>query len=395
KPKPKYIGVTGTNGKTTTTYLVQSILKEAGYRCAVIGTLSGRLTTPSPWHLKRLGRRYQQRHYDWVVMEVSSHGIHQNRIKGIPYTVKALTNITQDHLDYHKTMEEYRRVKLDWFNSGDCHKVTFWNDEDRDQGPGTRDQEKSKIQNPKSSIQKNIVRAIHESPQQHQSFYEKNRQLAAEICRSIGIAEDVIQAGLSKAAQVPGRFEFVDYGQPYRIVIDYAHTPDGLVKVLEEASLLMGRDQVSGVRCRVSDEMPKPETRNQKPRLIVVFGCGGDRDHGKRPIMGQIAASMADVVIVTSDNPRSEDPGVIIEDILEGIKEGSGIREQGSDNTLKPELIVEVDRAVAIKRALEIAAGDDFVVLAGKGHETYQIFKDETIHFSDKEEVEKNLSTSE
>ncbi|MFC1478234.1 Mur ligase family protein [Candidatus Margulisiibacteriota bacterium] len=372
KQKPKFIGITGTNGKTTTTYLVQSILREAGYKCAVIGTLSGRLTTPSPWHLKRLARRYQQRRYDWVVMEVSSHGIHQNRIKGINYAVKGLTNITQDHLDYHKTMEEYRKVKLDWFNTGECHRVTFWNDTEQ------HDSTEELTNNSK-----------------HQSFYEKNRQLAAAICRSVGIDDAVISKGLAKAPPVPGRFEYVDCGQPYKVVIDYAHTPDGLEKVLEESRILMSMES------EMRDEgLIDYKNNEHNSRLIAVFGCGGDRDRGKRPKMGQIAASLADVVIVTSDNPRTEDPNAIIEDILEGIKnEVSGVWCPVSDNSLKPdtrnlkpELIVEVDRALAIKQALQIAAPNDFVVLAGKGHETYQIFKDETIHFSDKEEVEKNLA---
>ena len=337
--RPRFIGITGTNGKTTTSYLTRAILREAGFRCAVIGTLSGRLTTPSPWHLKRLRRRYRLLRYDWVVMEVSSHGIHQNRIKGIDFTVKALTNITQDHLDYHKTMDEYRRVKLDWFQSGLSKSVTLWHDDS--------------FVHPDTGLKAMV------------SFQEQNRLLAAEICRSINISERLIQSGLEKAGQVPGRFEFVDRGQLCQIVIDFAHTPDGLEKVLDEAKMYM----LAGV---------------EQQRLIVVFGCGGDRDRGKRSQMGEIAARLADVVVVTSDNPRSEDPELIIEEIVAGID----LQES------KVQLIVEPDRACAIKQALDIASKNDFVVLAGKGHEDYQIFRDETIHFSDKEEVETHLLNS-
>ena len=339
--RPKFIGITGTNGKTTTTYLVKSILQTAGYRCAVIGTLSGRLTTPSPWHLKRLILRYARHGYDWVAMEVSSHGIHQNRIKGIPFSVKALTNITQDHLDYHKTMEDYRKVKLDWFFAGDCLRVSFFEDLPSKCG----------------------VTAPLIVPK---SFYEQNRQLAAEICRKIGISEEIIQTGLANAPQVPGRFEFIHGGQPFKVIIDYAHTPDGLEKILREAHLL------------IADKTPKP-------RLIVLFGCGGDRDKTKRPIMGEIAARLAEVVMVTTDNPRSEDPQIIIEEILQGISNNIELVSRSA-------LFSEVDRAVAIEKVLSLAQPEDVVVLAGKGHETYQIFKNETIHFSDKEEVCKHNS---
>ena len=339
--RPKFIGITGTNGKTTTTYLVQSILQTAGLSCAVIGTLSGRLTTPSPWHLKRLIRRYARHGYDWISMEVSSHGIHQNRIKGIHYDVKALTNITQDHLDYHKTMEEYRKVKLDWFFGGDCLRVSFF---------------ENLVPHPDPSSPRAIPK----------SFYEQNRQLAAEICRQIGVSEDNIQKGLANAPQVPGRFEYIDCGQPFKVIIDYAHTPDGLEKILKESHLLLDKHE-------------------PRPRLIALFGCGGDRDKTKRPIMGALAARLAEIVIVTTDNPRSEDPQTIIEEILEGIPN----RQELLDNL---SLFPEVDRAVAIKKALSLAKPNDVVVLAGKGHETYQIFKNETIHFSDKEEVVKHFS---
>ncbi|MFA5929198.1 MAG: UDP-N-acetylmuramoyl-L-alanyl-D-glutamate--2,6-diaminopimelate ligase [Candidatus Margulisiibacteriota bacterium] len=351
----KFIGVTGTNGKTTTTWLVRSILQEAGYRCAAIGTLSGKLTTPSPWHLKRTIRRYRHMAYDWIVMEVSSHGIHQNRIKGIKYDVKALTNITQDHLDYHKTMEEYRKVKLDWFFKGDCVRVTLWPEIDRHIEERHRGTEAQRHKGNGDYLK--------------ESFYEQNRDLAAEICRRIGISEDIINRGLKNAPQVPGRFEYIHAGQPFDVVVDFAHTPDGLEKILKEARLTI--------------------KNKQGARLIALFGCGGDRDRTKRPKMGKLAYDLADVVVVTSDNPRSEEPGAIVEEIMTGIpmQGRPPVAAQGK------QVIREVDRPKAVKMALEMAKPGDCVVLAGKGHETYQIFKDKTIHYSDKEEVLKNLKT--
>ena len=359
--KPRFIGITGTNGKTTATWLVRSILQVAGYRCAVIGTLSGKLTTPSPWHLKRLIRRYRHCRYDWVIMEVSSHGIHQNRIAGIPYTLKALTNITQDHLDYHKTMEAYQRVKLDWFCSEHCLRATFW-------PPAIAECEKRGI-----PLSPSLRSAERDRPAiagrgrgtDHDSFYEENRRLAAEICRQIGIAPAIIELGLKNAPQVPGRFEFIHCGQPFSVVVDFAHTPDGLEKVLKEARWHLGEGEGG--------------------RLIVVFGCGGDRDKTKRPMMGKLAAELADVVIITSDNPRSEDPNAIIEEVLAGATSTAPADNHQTAIESFP------DRAVAIERALTLANPDDFVLLAGKGHETTQIFKNERIHFNDKETAERYL----
>lgn len=343
--KPKFIGITGTNGKTTTTWLVRSILQIAGLRCAVIGTLSGQLTTPSPWHLRRLIRRYTALKYDWIVMEVSSHGIHQHRIKGIPYTVKALTNITQDHLDYHKTMEAYRQIKLDWFFSGSCVRATTW---------------------PEAILEapiRNIPLSLPSGWDMKNSFQEKNKQLAADIARGIGISDVVIAKGLEMAPPVPGRFEWIPTGQPFSVIIDFAHTPDGLENILQEArhhlqhyALLSG---TSG-------------------RLILMFGCGGDRDKSKRPLMGAIAVRFADVVMMTSDNPRSESPAKIMEDIMQGIS---------ATASHQVEIYAQEDRRKAIHQVLELAQAGDLIVLAGKGHETTQIFKDHFVHFNDKEEV--------
>jgi len=352
----KFIGITGTNGKTTTTYLVQSILQSAGYKATIIGTLTGKLTTPSPWDIQKAICNSYQKDDDWIVMEVSSHGIQQNRVQGIYFTIKALTNITQDHLDYHKTMKAYKKVKLDWFFAGDSHKASLWPDLYKDKRVHT-----TKIH----GLSDKLINKKND----YQSFYDNNRQLASNICKCIGIDNKIIKQGLETAPVVPGRFELVSCGQSFPIVIDYAHTPDGLEKVLAEARFLMKKNHKTG-------------------KLILVFGCGGDRDQGKRPKMGRIATKMANIVIITSDNPRTEDPDLIIQDILNGIDHKKK-NLNFPKNIIERNVAVEKDRAKAIHNALSIATENDLVLIAGKGHEDYQILKDKIIHFSDKEEIEK------
>ncbi len=337
----KVIGLTGTNGKTTVSYLLQAVLKKAGYKVAVNGTLTGRMTTPSPWELQELIAKLRGEKYDFLIMEVSSHGIHQDRIKGIQFVAKLLTNITQDHLDYHKTFRAYRAVKMDWMKKGDTIKVY------------PKDYRK--------------VRIDFKVPLLGEFNY-RNFQSTIALARALGIKEAVITSALKAVKPVSGRFEPVPNKKGFTVIVDYAHTPDGLENVLATAKQMLRKQK-------------------RKGRLITLFGCGGDRDKGKRPKMGAIARNFSNVIVVTSDNPRSEEPQSIIDQILAGIRCCS----------LKflfkrPKVHVEIERHLAIEKAISMARPHDVVMLAGKGHETYQIFKDKRIHFDDREEARKALT---
>ncbi len=336
----KIIGLTGTNGKTTISYLLEAILRKAGYKVAVNGTLTGRMTTPSPWDLQGLISKLRQKKYDYLVMEVSSHGIHQDRIKGIHFLAKLLTNITQDHLDYHKSFWRYRRVKLNWMEQGNGIKIY------------PKDYRKVAIDFKAPLLGE---------------FNRRNVQAAIAMARALGISYQVIRSALSKFRSVPGRFETINCRQPFTVVVDYAHTPDGLENVLRTARQVLKGQQ-------------------QKGRLITLFGCGGDRDTGKRPKMGQLAWKYSDLIVVTSDNPRTEDPKVIIAQIIKGIPNWSLLLPWHC-----PEVIIETDRRKAINLAILKAKPGDFVMLAGKGHETYQIFKNKRVHFDDREEARSAL----
>jgi UDP-N-acetylmuramoyl-L-alanyl-D-glutamate--2,6-diaminopimelate ligase len=330
----KVIGITGTNGKTTTTRVVRDILTMAGYKVGEIGTLTGRLTTPSPWELDAIFEKFRKQKKDFVVMEVSSHGIHQDRIKGIYYHVKLLTNITQDHLDYHKTFRAYKKVKLSWMQRGTGIKIY------------PKDWQREVIDFPHPYIG---------------HFNENNLKCAYAILKALNcIPEQKLKKLFAKLAPVPGRFEAVKVGQPFKVVVDYAHTPDGLINVIETARRVL-----------------KIEKRNG--RLITLFGCGGDRDKGKRPKMGKIAFDNSAITIVTSDNPRTEKPETIIQEVLVGINPALWQR--------KKQVIIEADRRSAIKKALSSAQPNDLVLLAGKGHETYQVVGTKRIHFDDREEA--------
>jgi UDP-N-acetylmuramoyl-L-alanyl-D-glutamate--2,6-diaminopimelate ligase len=330
----KVIGITGTNGKTTITHIVSEILSKSGFRVGKIGTLTGRLTTPSPWELSALFEEFRQANTQYVIMEVSSHGIHQDRIKGIFYHIKLLTNITQDHLDYHKTFAEYKKVKLGWMARGQGIKLypKHW--------------KKIKLDFAHPYIG---------------HFNDNNIKCAYAILNALNcIPEQKLKNLFRDLSPVPGRYQPIDQGQPFKIIVDYAHTPDGLQNVLDTSRKLLTKERKSG-------------------RLITVFGCGGDRDKGKRPIMGQLAFSQSAITVVTSDNPRTEDPDQIIKDILAGIK----------PNFLqkKKQLLIEPDRRQAIQKAIGLANPGDLILLAGKGHENYQIVGSERYHFDDREEA--------
>ncbi|MCH3964192.1 MAG: UDP-N-acetylmuramoyl-L-alanyl-D-glutamate--2,6-diaminopimelate ligase [Clostridium sp.] len=373
--KIKIIGVTGTNGKTTTTFMIKSILEEAGYKVGLVGTIANYIgskklhsdrTTPESLELQKLFGEMVDCGVDYCVMEVSSHSLYLNRVYGVEFSQAVFTNLTRDHLDFHKTFENYYRAKLILFentlnsiiNIDDKYgkrvyedaggsKVTYGTDTCADiraynldihsRGAGFDVTYKGK----KEHINLNIPG----------KYNVMNALGSIGACISEGIDMDTVRSGLEKMLAVPGRCEIVTHGYNlgYEVIVDYAHTPDGLENILKTA-----REFTGG-------------------RLIAVYGCGGDRDNTKRPIMGEIGTKLSDFAIITSDNPRSEDPMHIIDEVVDGIK---------GDN-----YIVIENRREAIKTAIDMAEKGDVIVIAGKGHEDYQILKDRTIHFDEREIV--------
>jgi UDP-N-acetylmuramoyl-L-alanyl-D-glutamate--2,6-diaminopimelate ligase len=361
-------GVTGTNGKTTTAFLLYAILAAAGRRPGLLGTIESRVggerrpairTTPEAIDLQRAFREMLDAGDRSAAVEATSHGSALGRLERVRFSALVFTNLTQDHLDFHGTLEEYFDAKRRLFtearppaavNVGDAHGrrlaeelrgrqelLTFGLVEDAELradelelGPrGARFQ----------------TGGIELETRLRGRFNVENVLGAVAAARLLGIDDDAIAYGVRELRGVPGRFEAVDEGQPFAVLVDYAHTPDSLENVLRTA-----RDLAQN-------------------RVICVFGCGGDRDRGKRPLMGRIATDLADVAIVTSDNPRSEEPDAIIAEILAGAG--------GAE--------VEPDRREAIARAVEAADDGDVVVIAGKGHEQGQQFADRTIPFDDRE----------
>lgn len=326
--KLQVIGVTGTNGKTTVTQWVTQALVAAGYNPYVLGTLNAALTTPESLDIQRLMAQHVAQGGTHFVMEVSSHAIAQSRIEGIHFAVKLLTNITQDHLDYHKTFEAYKQTKLSFMSEGTA---IF----------------PEKYEALKIPFSMPVLGA----------FNLKNMQATLAILGQLNIDPETYLPCLSQIKAPSGRFEAVDVGQPFHVIVDYAHTPDGLQNVLQEAQRL---------------------ARESQGRVITVFGCGGDRDRGKRPLMANIAATFSESVILTSDNPRTESPTQIFQDIEKGFP------------ARYPYTLIE-DRHQAIEKALAMAKKGDVVMIAGKGHETYQLIQGQTFHFDDKEEAQKGL----
>lgn len=326
--KLRVIGITGTNGKTTTTYLIAQGLEKAGFKPCILGTINARLTTPESIEIQQAMAEHLAHGGTHFVMEVSSHGIDQGRVAGIQFFIKILTNITQDHLDYHKTFENYKETKHRFMNEAD-ESIKIWPEDFK-----------------KVNLDFNI-------PLIGRFNYE-NMQAAYLALQHSGVPPATIQAALSEAKAPDGRFEKVDMGQPFLVVVDYAHTPDGLENILEEARHIA-------------------ETR--KGQVLTVFGCGGDRDRGKRPKMAHIVSQLSDHYIVTQDNPRTEDPTQIIKDILQGVHADK-----------KPHAVID-DRRTAIETIIDLANPNDIVIIAGKGHEDYQILKTGKIHFDDREEA--------
>ncbi|GGG10268.1 UDP-N-acetylmuramoyl-L-alanyl-D-glutamate--2,6-diaminopimelate ligase [Paenibacillus abyssi] len=382
----RLIGVTGTNGKTTTTYLIERILADAGHSPGVIGTIEMRYdnktypmsgTTPEALELQRYLADMADAKSDYCVMEVSSHALEQGRVKGCHYRTAIFTNLTQDHLDYHGTMEQYAAAKgLLFSRLGNTYdepsgsgQFAVLNADDQASAAFARltaaeavtygvDHEADvratdiRITSRGTTFKVKTFRGEADISLRMVGKFNVYNALAAITAGLIeGISLERLKQSLEQVPGVPGRVEGVDAGQSFAVIVDYAHTPDGLENVLSA----------------VKEFAPK--------RVLCVFGCGGDRDRTKRPLMGQIAAKYADYVFVTSDNPRTEDPAQILKDIE------AGLQEQQVDSN-RYEFII--DRREAIQKAVEMASPDDVVLIAGKGHETYQIIGRDTIDFDDR-----------
>ncbi len=385
--KMRLVGVTGTNGKTTTSYLINSIFRREGYKVGLVGTIANYIgdkkldvqhTTPEAHQLQELFREMVNEGVQAAVMEVSSHALSLNRVTGTEFDVGVFTNLTQDHLDFHSNMEEYFQAKLGLFKS---------------LGQGSKKFPKFAVINKDDPYSKRIipeckvpvltyglsedadVRAVEVYAREHGSTFKVISKYGSDILNlklgglfnvynalaayavglGSGIGRETLAVSLENLKGVPGRFEMIECGQDFTVVVDYAHTPDGLENILKAARAI------------------------SQGRLITVFGCGGDRDRTKRPLMGKIAGQYSDLTIITSDNPRTEDPVKIINDIEAGLK--------GTVNPARYHVIP--DRRDAIEAAITEALAGDFVIIAGKGHEDYQILGHKKVHFDDREEARK------
>lgn len=378
--KVKLVGVTGTKGKTTTTFMIKKILENQGHKVGLIGTVANMIgdkikeshrTTPDVVELQQLLNEMVEEGVDTVVMEVSSHSLELHRVYGCNFEIGAFTNLTQDHLDFHETFENYflaksklfKLCKTGFVNIDDsygkrlldlegmeCSFKTYAINGDADLKAcdivvNNQDVKFSLLkENKKEDILVNIPGR----------FTVYNALAATSVCLELGCSIENIKQGLAQVV-VPGRSEILETNDDFTIMIDYAHSPDSLESIIKA---------VSGYA---------------KGRVVSVFGCGGDRDKTKRPIMGRISVTNADFTIITSDNPRTENPEAIIADIEQGIKD------------LDCEYIVITDRKKAIEYAIRNAKKDDFIILAGKGHETYQVLGTKEIHFDEREIVREIL----
>lgn len=376
--KISLVGITGTNGKTTTSYITRSIIEAGGSRAGLLGTIQyiagetkkAERTTPESLDLQRYLREMLDNRMEYAVIEVSSHALALQRVESCVFKVAAFTNFTQDHLDFHGSMENYFIAKDKLFNylGEDGTAVLNWDD------PAVREVEERLGCNVVTCglLEGADIRAENIDDKDGLSFdlltpggrfsvrsefigrfNVYNILISAGIAYALGIGEDAILRGISAARPVSGRFEKVDEGQDFLCIVDYAHTDDALRAVINEARMIT------------------------KGRVITLFGCGGDRDRTKRALMGDIASELSDLVIVTSDNPRTEDPLHIISDIVKGIK--------------KRNYIEVPDRAAAINEAVSLAKGGDVLLIAGKGHEDYQEINGVRSHFSDKEVLREAL----
>ncbi len=349
------VGVTGTNGKTTTVHFLDSIMREHGWSTGVIGTLTGERTTPEAPDLQQQLARWRDEGRDAVAMEVSSHALALHRVDATHFAIAVFTNLTRDHLDFHGTMERYFEAKARLFSAGFAARAVV----NADDPHGRLLLDAAEIPTVSYSLADVADLDLRPSGSAFTWRSERvevpigarhnimNALAAATAAAELGIPIHTIATGIGNAGPVPGRFEPIDEGQPFSVVVDYAHTPDGLERVLEAA-----REVASG------------------HRVLVVFGAGGDRDRTKRPAMGAAAAAGAQVAVVTSDNPRSEDPATIIAEIVSGAPTAG--------------LVVEPDRRRAIAVAFESAGAGDVVVIAGKGHETTQTSGNVVAPFDDR-----------
>lgn len=369
--KLKLIGITGTNGKTTTCYLIQSILEKAGYKVGLIGTVNSSLTTPESPDLQKELAEMVEKGFTHCVMEVSSHGLAQDRVYGTHFSVAIFTNLTHDHLDFHKDMDSYRDAKLRLFNTLSKDAVAIINVDD----PNSKyfmeavsgevitygvSQAKHELRDTKHNEFDTKVADVRiredEMTVKINSFDIRtpligmpnvyNIVAAYQTALVFNVPQSTIKKGIEALKSVPGRVEQIDSGQPFKVVVDFAHSPDALQKLIETF---------------------RPLTEG---KIILVFGCPGDRDKDKRPIMGKIAAKLADSVIITTDDPHSEDPKSI-------AKEVAG----------KSKLKIIVDRKEAIEKALKLAKKGDTVLIAGRGHEKFQDFNGKKVSLDDVEVV--------
>ena len=388
-PSSKFslVGITGTNGKTTTTYLIKSILEAAGKRVGIIGTNENIIgdkilltksttpTTPNALELQQLFNEMVYNGAEYVVMEVSSHALELERVHGCRFSVGVFTNLTQDHLDFHKTMENYFKAKAKLFDISDKGVVNYDDEHGRrlyETGGcddvirvGLGEECDLRAENISISSRGSEFDLIYKGERCHASvqipgrFSVYNAVCAAGAAMQLGIDMYTIIKGLKKAVGVVGRVEVVPTDTDYTVIIDYAHTPDGLENII---------NCVKGFA---------------EGRTITLFGCGGDRDSAKRPIMGEIAGRLSDFSIITSDNPRTEDPEKIVREIEEGMKKTDG------------KYTVITDRREAIAYALDNAKAGDVIILAGKGQETYQIIGKEKHDFDERIEVYRHLKETE
>lgn len=367
------VGVTGTNGKTTTTYVLEEVFRAAGLVPGVIGTTGARVdgvpvpierTTPEAPDFHRLLAEMLERGVGAVAMEVSSHGLDQHRVGGARFACAVFTNLSQDHLDYHGTIEEYYRAKARLFTPEMADRAAVNVDPPEGQrlvaeigarlpvltyGVGEGADVRATDIDLRSDGLSFLLDGREVRSPLRGAFNVHNCLAALAAARQVGIDEEAAIRGLGRVRGAPGRFEPVEAGQRFLVVVDYAHTPDSVENVLLAARLLADTH-----------------------RVLVVLGCGGDRDRGKRPLMGEAATRLADRTVITSDNPRSEDPLAIIAEIEPGARRGGGTYR------------IEPDRRSAIRLALREAGEGDVVVIAGKGHETGQEFADRTIPFDDR-----------
>ena len=358
------VGVTGTNGKTTTTTLLKAVLEADGRPCGLIGTLTGSRTTPESTDLQALLARFRDGGDRAVAMEVSSHALELHRVDGTWFEIAVFTNLGRDHLDFHGTEEAYFRAKAKLFEPERCGRAVV--NADDAHGHLLLDAPNVPTVGYSMSDATDLELGVSESTFRWEGhtmrlqlggvFNVANALAAATVARELGVGVDAIADGLSAAPPVPGRFESVDAGQAFSVVVDYAHTPDGLEQVLKAA-----RAAAPG-------------------RVLVVFGCGGERDRTKRPLMGDLATRLADRAWLTTDNPRSEDPAAIIDEVRSGVRDPD-------------RLVGEPDRRAAIALALADAASGDVVVIAGKGHETGQVIGDVTTPFDDRVVVRELLTS--